>query len=456
MPKRSRRDRPEVWHAIFETEPEPTDLQDEDEPPPTDASQAALALLPHVCAVAFVLFLIAPTIKGVPFLQSVPFDLTAIFAGLAALVLMAAVLLGVLSLRRVTLPLMVAAMLLLGWMAASLAWVVPESMGVARHSVVMFGGLAMLSISGACLLLSAPGGGSLVYTYLAAAAIPVAIVNILVPVDPATEISPALGSNRLLSAELMGIGLIAVTGLFVEAHQTYRRWFWVFAAVIMMVALPINGSRGPLVAIPLAAAILGIYAYRNARNISGRSWLVAGAVAALVLIGVLLVAGHIRLEAFRSFRRIEELPGEHSLASRGDLFADAARLFSERPFFGWGISSFGDLIGAEPGYYPHNLVLQGLCELGLLGGALMLVIMVYPLVRGAWAAWRAPRGWTLATLGAGVFVGLQLLKSGDIVGSRVAYAMLALCCLDTPPLAGDHDGDGADDEGDEGYGPTRA
>jgi len=66
----------------------------------------------------------------------------------------------------------------------------------------------------------------------------------------------------------------------------------------------------------------------------------------------------------------------NSVAIRWVMYREAAAIFIENPLWGIGAGRFGDCSCTGPGWYPHNIVLQGFAELGLLGGSLQLGLFI--------------------------------------------------------------------------------
>ncbi len=68
--------------------------------------------------------------------------------------------------------------------------------------------------------------------------------------------------------------------------------------------------------------------------------------------------------------------GVNSVAMRWLLYHEAMAMFMQKPVWGVGTARFGDCSCTGPGWYPHNTILQGLAELGLVGGGLQLGLFV--------------------------------------------------------------------------------
>jgi O-antigen ligase len=99
--------------------------------------------------------------------------------------------------------------------------------------------------------------------------------------------------------------------------------------------------------------------------------------------------------------------------------------WAEAPFIGWGIGEFGRLYPDLE--YPHNLLLELLMELGLVGFWLLLALLVIGLVR-AWRLWPARPDWAPIALII-LFVTLLLSRmtvQGFLPDERILFALLGM------------------------------
>lgn len=68
--------------------------------------------------------------------------------------------------------------------------------------------------------------------------------------------------------------------------------------------------------------------------------------------------------------------GVDSVAMRWVMYREAWALFMQNPVWGVGVARFGDCSCTGPGWYPHNTILQGFAELGLIGGGFQLGVLI--------------------------------------------------------------------------------
>ena len=101
------------------------------------------------------------------------------------------------------------------------------------------------------------------------------------------------------------------------------------------------------------------------------------------------------------------------VSERVKLWSAAINLFQERPWFGHGYRALGDrynTISEDDAKYPHNIVLQILSELGMVGFFISLVAFYY-LMRSFWSfrekAFFGRLGFVLMSLSS-IMISLQL------------------------------------------------
>jgi len=68
--------------------------------------------------------------------------------------------------------------------------------------------------------------------------------------------------------------------------------------------------------------------------------------------------------------------GTNSIAMRWVLYQEAIAMFLQKPLFGVGAAKFGEQSCTGVMGFPHSTILQGLAELGLLGGGILIALTV--------------------------------------------------------------------------------
>lgn len=214
--------------------------------------------------------------------------------------------------------------------------------------------------------------------------------------------------------------------------------FLAWAGAFLLVA----GGRGPLLAVLTAVLTLLLLATPPAHR--GRlpvavpqlvfaMFLLFGAAALAMVVstyGMPLALTRL-LKAFSQW----EDPSAITEVNRAKLWPQAIAFWWQAPLFGHGISSFSvlDLGSERAGRHPHNVILQVLAELGLVGLGLLLLLV--------WVAARKltterlrsdPLALTAALYALTIFV--QSLFNRSLEGHHRMFVALALLAVALPPI----------------------
>ncbi len=185
-----------------------------------------------------------------------------------------------------------------------------------------------------------------------------------------------IGESTLGPAYVAAGGLIAAVTAWGERYLDWRSA--VPAVALTGPAVMAIGSRGPLL-----SAVGGIAAWTLMRGLPRRRSALAGAA-----LGVTILLG------------VREAPDEslsrlflYEDAARESLWATAWSTFLEHPILGVGWGDFATVSGSE---YPHNAMLEVAAELGLLGLAAFIGLLVASALR----TWRSRTTGEARVLGA--------------------------------------------------------
>jgi O-antigen ligase len=220
-------------------------------------------------------------------------------------------------------------------------------------------------------------------------------------------------------------GFAAASGAVIAfAWAIFSRMFGLqqlLAVVAFMLCagfLLVNSGRGPLLSAAAGCAVallVGLPRFSRGRVEIPR-WQVAAmvAIAAIVAYGTYLIMSGAHVDTFARFQKLfnqMENPEIVQGRDRFAYFAAAIKFWLQAPILGNGLASFARLYGGRDGAegtYPHNLILELLTELGLVG------LVLYGLV--LWAGLRCLR------LRPGALDGLQLCVL-MLLASRLTTAM---------------------------------
>lgn len=202
------------------------------------------------------------------------------------------------------------------------------------------------------------------------------------------------GSSRLATgmggSAVVHVPLLLATGILVAAFLSgLRRWPSLVLASLGAVAVVLTGSRAGLGCLVLAAALVLLHAFRrhHARTI----WLGVGAAVLVVGLLIAVVPGLRRLLNPADELRFQNLDTAIALWSAGPshvlLGVGSGRLW---PWFVFDAHQFRSpwrgVILTEWGYAlnsAHSAFLQVLVELGLVGLAILIAVLLIPVVTAA-------------------------------------------------------------------------
>jgi O-antigen ligase len=191
----------------------------------------------------------------------------------------------------------------------------------------------------------------------------------------------AIGENPNNLAAVLSLGLLALTGLAYgrQKPNLMSRILFILCPAILVIEIVRTGSRGG--AIALAVGFLA-FALKKGRTVAAKLKIL-GVV--LLLLSALAVVSF-QVESVRE-RWVNTL-AYGDTAGRDQIFPAAWEMFLEKPFLGWGPTSFRFELGSRlgiPERDPHNLYLSILNEVGLFG-AIPFFLALWVCCRGAWNA----------------------------------------------------------------------
>ncbi len=184
----------------------------------------------------------------------------------------------------------------------------------------------------------------------------------------------------------------------VGARRQSPVWFGMVAALLLAASVPLSASRSGtvLTLILLAAAVVTWWRGRRRAEPAGRpASALPGALLALFLAagvtGTYLLDRPVierRIDTTRA--QIEQARREGGIGDRAQLYADTWRMARARPWFGWGLGSYGTVFQifnqqvSVEGWVPfyaqaHSDWLQALAEVGVVGSALLVLLALWPL-----------------------------------------------------------------------------
>lgn len=177
-------------------------------------------------------------------------------------------------------------------------------------------------------------------------------------------------ANPLAPADLAGLLVLSSIGYWL-AKRTVRSA--VFAAIVVLLSvytILITGIRGPLFSLPLVVVAMA-YFYRRRIN-----FLAVAIIALLAMVAVGTFHYFISQSAGAERFGISQI--EEGVLVRVNMIRTSLAAWKAAPFLGMGPGDFAfQMAGVYVTRYPHNVLLEVLNELGLIGLALYLLLLYY-------------------------------------------------------------------------------
>ena len=398
-------------------------------------SASAIAKNPLSFEVIFTLFLFAGRFKADPRFAWVPVDITALLFAITVAQGVIILLRRRGTLHRPVLALLLGMMAFILWALVSLVW----SPGVvyAQYKTLLLATVVFWAMIAPAIIIGPdPVRLQRFFTAIVAFGMWMAIESVVVVLRGSD-----VGFVTTFGGHYLGVGRTlgpAVAVLFVHFLVAERwagsRWVVLGVVVFFVWVMLEAGGRGPLlagVATILVPALVGwgllrrhrAYILRIGRHIKPVSVI---ALLAAVAVVALVASGYAGVTIRRLFVLLAQERGGASAAGRLDFFASAWEVWSKSPIVGAGIGAFPIMIGRpDATAYPHNLFLETLAELGVVG--LILLIAVLALGLGsAWARrrWAGPATLVATMLFVNTFLNAQI--SGDLTDNRLVFMSLGL------------------------------
>ena len=204
------------------------------------------------------------------------------------------------------------------------------------------------------------------------------------------EINPgrytvSVDSNPILSGRHAAAGLVIAMFLVLIQVSAAVRFYASVALPFVAISLFAAGSRGPILALVIGLGVMLILLPGGAERRKRLTVLFGSGLVSIYLISHFVPAKAIQ----RSTSFFLGTGSGRSSNNRTDLWHEAWQLFTEHPFFGRGIGGFAI---RDPIYsYPHNILLEALAELGVVGFALVALFLALA-ISCATQVWRASAG----------------------------------------------------------------
>lgn len=387
-----------------------------------------------LAAVSYIAFVFAGVYKSAERLSWFPVDLT-VFLGVVSVVLSGVLLLN--GWIRITRPGLNATILFMAFTVyASLTgiWTPSTEYYVAKTlRLVVVTGLAL----GIGALVIAPSLRRLRYAALSTAG-----VSLLTAIETIYQYTQAgrnvelypFGTNYLITGRAIGFGILLAVGYLVFSRSSRRVSLASIVGIgIGFYALLVGGGRGPMITTAGGVALLIAIGVLRGALPNGRT-----AVAGYGVVGVLGVIGLATFAAqLRGIWRIIALlngPGS-SLGTRFDYWVwSIENIDIGTVVQGHGLGSWPVLYGmGDLQQYPHNMILEVLFELGIIGLGLLSALLLY-VTANTFFEWSRHRGPIPIVIGVlFVYMLMNTMVTGDLNENRFLFALVGLMTYRTYP-----------------------
>ena len=235
-------------------------------------------------------------------------------------------------------------------------------------------------------------------------------------------------------AQFVALTLLAVAIAEPRRHRMVAALLGALGTVVLMLFI---GARGPMLVVLVAPLLLTGLALLDPRGQPTRRRMVVIALIWVTLLGLGVAAArglfaeqvaqmNEDLLTLGRMRNYYTIGIDDSLGARLEAQRQALMAWFEMPLFGHGLGSFGDI--DERMLYPHNLAIELLMELGVVGLGLYVGVVVVALyrLRRSWG----PNGadW-VSTVIAVLLIGELVARStaqGFLPHDRALFAFLGL------------------------------
>ena len=251
----------------------------------------------------------------------------------------------------------------------------------------------------------------------------------------------ALGSNYLALGRIAGTAGLFTLALFLLNKRLLYKLFFLILTIFFVFGLFISGGRGPLIAfftsmfLAFVYYIVHLFHIKNGLMVINKRNMKTLIYLFLFLLIIFLIIFYFRDYFNTIFYRLSllrELRGESTM-ERIARYKSALLSFKSSPLFGIGIGGFSVFykgLDVVKGAYPHDIFLELLSELGLLGFLSFVYILIKSISRGL-VNIKLSNSETdiylnLALFMVMIFMLINSSVSGDINDNRLLFVFLGL------------------------------
>lgn len=229
-----------------------------------------------------------------------------------------------------------------------------------------------------------------------------------------------LGISRFLS-----LGLVIAFANILNSSKRVVSILSFFFILLQSMGILILGGRGPLISLLIWIVFL-LLINTNKRSFASLKVLV---ILIIVFTIIFLLIQNNYFES-RTLNRISLITRSNNMGesfnTRLYYYKESLSLFSEKPFFGHGIGSWGvKVLNLDLRAYPHNIFLEIIVEMGLIGLLAFAALLVF-FVKNALYLYKTNTLIGTAISGIFLVMFINAMFSADLAGNRLFYFSLGL------------------------------
>jgi O-antigen ligase len=240
-----------------------------------------------------------------------------------------------------------------------------------------------------------------------------------------------MGASYLGTGQIIGLGaLVLLSVILFSKHPLIYKLFAFFLFIIMLFILLILGGRGPLLATLLAMLLTLVYAFKFDHfklSISRYGIVVLILIfVSILVIGYLIASGN-ETQTLLRLMMLFEGSDDSSAGTRAVYYGASIEFWKQAPLVGQGLGSWPVLYdGTDLRNYPHNMFLEVLSELGLIGFVLFSMLLALGIKNLFYLQTIQGNPQCMGVVLLFVCSFLNILISGDIPDNRTFFCILGL------------------------------
>jgi O-antigen ligase len=196
------------------------------------------------------------------------------------------------------------------------------------------------------------------------------------------DVINALNSNYLALGYTIGMGLLISTAyVFFSEQSRFNKMVLLIMSLFFMFLLFVLGGRGPLISVTISLLIPFLYRTKlmldHKLQIKKYFAFIVIILIVVVLISIYLYSKDLATATLTRILLLFEPGMGTSAGTRAAYYLTAYKLWLAKPFLGHGIGSWPILTGLpDVNSYPHNMLLEIMVELGVMGLILFGFILI--------------------------------------------------------------------------------